>query len=250
MNSHDGYLSCTCKIGQPNQPIWWQSFALSWSVLKMPLWGLNFLHILEIPSSSRHEKRCQMLKRHFGVFKYSRKHLQLYQQFQILKDFLTVMNAIVFFIKTLTFLKNYYSCMNLRKALLANVRFLRQRGWGITTWIMEFIGKRSHKKAVREWGCVRSIGRTTRSQESSLRCAGWVEEAFFAGATLPQLCLPVGMQQLFAPSSTVDTVQDFLIKSGIKPHMHLWEISIFSLNNIIVRPTKSMNRVDKNWAQF
>ena len=116
-----------------------------------------------------------MLKRHFGVSKYSRKHLHSYQRFQILKDFLTVMNAIVVFIKTLTFLKNYYSCMNLRKALLANVRFLRQRGWGITTWIMEFIGKRSHKKAVREWGCVRSIGRTTRSQESSLRCAalGW-----------------------------------------------------------------------------
>ena len=189
----------TCKIGQPIQPIWWQSFALSWSALKKPSWGLNFLHIFEIPSSSRHEKRCQMLKRHFGVFEYSRKHLDWYQQFQILKDFLTVMNAIVVFIKTLTFLKNYYSCMNLRKALLANIRFLRQRGWGITTWIMEFIGKRSHKKAVREWGCVRSIGRTTRSQESSLR---WVEEAFFAGATLPQLCLPVGMQQLFAPSST------------------------------------------------
>ena len=89
LNSHDGYLSCTCKIGQPNQPIWWQSFALSWSVLKMPLWGLNFLHILEIPSSSRHEKRCQMLKRHVWVLKYSRKHLHSYQQFQILKDFLT-----------------------------------------------------------------------------------------------------------------------------------------------------------------
>ena len=113
---------------------------------------------------------------------------------------------------------------------------------------MEFIGKRSHKKAVREWGCVRSIGRTTRSQESSLRCAGWVEEAFFAGATLPQLCLPVGMQQLFAPSSTVDTVQDFLIKFGIKPRMHLWEISIFSLNNI--KPTKIMNTADKKWARF
>ena len=59
-----------------------------------------------------------MLKRHFGVFKYSRKHLQLYQQFQILKDFLTVMNAIVVFIKTLTFLKKYYSCMNLRKSFI------------------------------------------------------------------------------------------------------------------------------------
>ena len=67
---------------------------------------------------------------------------------------------------------------------------------------------------------------------------------------------PVGL----APEpSTLDTVQDFLIKLGIKPHMHLWEISrvsvqveisILSLNNVIVRPTKIMNRADKNWAHF
>ena len=49
-------------------------------------------------------------------------------------------------------------------------------------------------------------------------------------------------------SSWVDAVQDFLIKLGIKPHMHLWEIGILSLNNVIVRPTKIMNRADKNWA--
>ena len=28
-------------------------------------------------------------------------------------------------------------------------------------------------------------------------------------------------------ASTVESVQDFLIKLGIKPRMHLWEISIF-----------------------
>ena len=43
---------------------------------------------------------------------------------------------------------------------------------------MEFIGKRSHKKAVREWGCVRSIGRTTRSQE---------RRHFFAASAASQL---------------------------------------------------------------
>ena len=32
--------------------------------------------------------------------------------------------------------------------------------------------------------------------------------------------------------------------------MHLVEISIFSLNNVIARPTKIMNRADKNWAHF
>ena len=49
---------------------------------------------------------------------------------------------------------------------------------------------------------------------------------------------------------TVDTVTDFLIKLGIKPCMHLLEISIFSLNDVIVRPTKIMNRANKNWAHF
>jgi hypothetical protein len=48
----------------------------------------------------------------------------------------------------------------------------------------------------------------------------------------------------------LDTVQDFLIKLGIKPRMHLWEISILSLNSVIVRPTKIMIRADKNWAHF
>ena len=44
----------------------------------------------------------------------------------------------------------------------------------------------------------------------------------------------------------VDTVQDFLIKLGIKPRIHLWEISILSLNSVNVRPTKIMNRADEN----
>ena len=37
---------------------------------------------------------------------------------------------------------------------------------------------------------------------------------------------------------TVDTIQDFLCKLGMKPNLHLVEISIFSLHHIIVRPTK------------
>ena len=36
----------------------------------------------------------------------------------------------------------------------------------------------------------------------------------------------------------IDTIQDFLRKLGMKPHVHLVEISIFSLNNVIARPTK------------
>jgi hypothetical protein len=48
----------------------------------------------------------------------------------------------------------------------------------------------------------------------------------------------------------LESVQDFLIKLGIKPLMHLLEISTFSINNVIVRFTKIMNRADKNWAHF
>ena len=36
----------------------------------------------------------------------------------------------------------------------------------------------------------------------------------------------------------LDTIQDFLCKLGMKLNMHLVKISIFSLNNVIVRPTK------------
>ena len=39
----------------------------------------------------------------------------------------------------------------------------------------------------------------------------------------------------------LDTIQDFLIKLGIKPHLHILKIIIFSLNHVIVRPTKIMN---------
>ena len=42
----------------------------------------------------------------------------------------------------------------------------------------------------------------------------------------------------------------FFIKLGIKPRMHLVEINILSLNNVTIRPTKIMNRANKNWAHF
>ena len=50
----------------------------------------------------------------------------------------------------------------------------------------------------------------------------------------------------------IESFQDFLIKLDMKPcmSMHLVGISIFSLNLVIVRPTKIMNRADKNLAQF
>ena len=41
----------------------------------------------------------------------------------------------------------------------------------------------------------------------------------------------------------LESVQKFLIKLGMKPCMHLVEISIFSLNHVIVRLTKIMNNL-------
>ena len=45
---------------------------------------------------------------------------------------------------------------------------------------------------------------------------------------------------------SLETVQDFLIKLDIKPLMHLLKISIFSLNNDILRLTKIMNNLVKD----
>ena len=43
----------------------------------------------------------------------------------------------------------------------------------------------------------------------------------------------------------LDNIQDFLRKLGMKPLVHLVEISIFSLNNVIVRPTKLIKHLCK-----
>ena len=48
----------------------------------------------------------------------------------------------------------------------------------------------------------------------------------------------------------VEAVQNFSIKLDIKPIMHLLEISTLSLNNVIVRLTKIMNKAKKNWEHF
>ena len=61
-----------------------------------------------------------------------------------------------------------------------------------------------------------------------------------------QLLLTTAQVATFA----LDTVQDFLIKLRIKTCMHLWEISLFFQNFVILRPTKNMNRADKNSAHF
>ena len=48
--------------------------------------------------------------------------------------------------------------------------------------------------------------------------------------------------------NTSDTVQDFLISLGIKPLMLPLEITIFSINHVIVRPTNIMIRA--HWSLF
>ena len=47
-------------------------------------------------------------------------------------------------------------------------------------------------------------------------------------------------------SYILETVQDFLINKDIKPLIHLLEISIFSLNNDLVRLAKIMNNLVKD----
>ena len=54
----------------------------------------------------------------------------------------------------------------------------------------------------------------------------------------------------FMDYSRVESVQDFLIKLDMKPWMHIVEINIFSLNLVIVSPTKIMNRADKFGYNF
>ena len=49
---------------------------------------------------------------------------------------------------------------------------------------------------------------------------------------------------------TLDTFQDFLIAEHMKPRMHILEISISSLNHVILRPTKTPKLADKKYAQF
>ena len=63
--------------------------------------------------------------------------------------------------------------------------------------------------------------------------------------TFPFLSTPHRAIYVRTPSA-LENVQDFLIKLGIKPGMHTLETSIFSLNHVIVRPTKIMNNLLKD----
>ena len=53
--------------------------------------------------------------------------------------------------------------------------------------------------------------------------------------------LEVKIVNLYKLTLTVETVQDFLIKLDVKPLVHLLKISIFSLNNDVLRLPKIMN---------
>ena len=58
-------------------------------------------------------------------------------------------------------------------------------------------------------------------------------------------CICVLKDKIICVGGIVDTVQDFLIKLGMKPRLHILEISIFPLNHVTVRPTKIMNNLLK-----
>ena len=63
---------------------------------------------------------------------------------------------------------------------------------------------------------------------------------------MPELHIP----NIPVPGNVLQSVQDFLILLDIKPLMHLLEMGTFSLNNVIGRLTKIMNRANKNWAHL
>ena len=72
---------------------------------------------------------------------------------------------------------------------------------------------------------------------ASLMFSGWIRNF----RKLPVLSI----QQ----ACTLDTFQDFLITEHMKPHMHILEISISSLNYVVVRPTKTPKSANKK-CQF
>ena len=73
---------------------------------------------------------------------------------------------------------------------------------------------------------------------------------FFIGNTCTQIAKFFHKIQHSCTIATLESVQDFLIKFDMKPCMHLVEISIFSLNLVIIRLTKIMNTANKNCALF
>ena len=67
------------------------------------------------------------------------------------------------------------------------------------------------------------------------------EYIFFNATTTPLANLLCSLRHIVCTpraSPPLETVQDFLYELCMKPHVHLVEISIFSLNHVIVRPTK------------
>ena len=70
---------------------------------------------------------------------------------------------------------------------------------------------------------------------------------FFNATTTPLANLLCSLRHIVCTpraSPPLETVQDFLCKLCMKPHVHLVEISIFSLNDVIVRPTKIIKQAD------
>ena len=70
LNSHDGFLSYL-QNSTANSAHLAAHFCPA-SALKKPPWEFNFFHIFGIPSSSRHEKHCQMSQTLFWLFQCSK----------------------------------------------------------------------------------------------------------------------------------------------------------------------------------
>ena len=70
---------------------------------------------------------------------------------------------------------------------------------------------------------------------------GIINKRFYLYCQMSAFLRPLTL--LSPQMSAIESVQDFLIMLEMKPCMHLVEISIFSLNHVIVRLTKIMNNL-------
>ena len=106
-------------------------------------------------------------------------------------------------------------------------------------------GSEDHNKAV--WPEGAPAHRSTRLRSSVGTVIAWTDQRSQSSPVnrtrSPQLRTHYRIEVCM-----LDTIQDFLRKLGMKPHLHLVKISIFSLNNVIIRPTKIMNRANKKFV--
>ena len=95
------------------------------------------------------------------------------------------------------------------------------------------------KQKQKKWKCIYFSSNTRRKRghpQTVFKCANCKTRTHLISVT--DNCI-----HKYVVKSSLESVQDVLIELDMKPCMHLVEISIFSLNHVIVRLTKIMNNL-------